>query len=76
MCVASRWLVSQAGFSIGIAQIVAREFPTFGRGFADLAIATVTLNEMISPILFKVALDRVGETRAATLELETQEDAA
>ncbi|HVH41195.1 MAG TPA: cation:proton antiporter [Labilithrix sp.] len=66
--VVRRWawapLVSQAGFAIGISQIAAREFPSFGRGFADLAIATVAMNEIAGPILFKVALDRAGETRA------------
>ena len=69
-------MVSQAGFSIGIAQLVAREFPSFGRGFGDLAIATVALNEMIGPILFKVALDKVGETRTASVEMENAEEAA
>jgi Kef-type K+ transport system membrane component KefB len=73
-----RWawapLVSQAGFAIGISQIAAREFPTFGRGFADLAIATVAMNEMVGPILFKVALDRVGETRAPAPSLGDGEE--
>jgi Kef-type K+ transport system membrane component KefB len=63
-----RWawapLVSQAGFAIGIAQIATREFPSFGKGFGDLAIATIAMNEMAGPILFKIALDRAGETRA------------
>jgi Kef-type K+ transport system membrane component KefB len=68
-----RWawapLVSQAGFAIGIAQIAVREFPSFGKGFGDLAIATVAMNEMVGPILFKVALDRVGETKAPELSI-------
>lgn len=74
-----RWawapLVSQAGFAIGIAQIVTREFPAFGRGFGDLAIATVAMNEIVGPILFKLALDRAKETRAPTPSL-SEEDAA
>jgi Kef-type K+ transport system membrane component KefB len=64
--VVRRWgfagLVSQAGVALGIAQIVSREFPQFGGGFRALAIATIALNEMIGPILFKLALDRAGET--------------
>ncbi len=71
-----RWgwapLVSQAGFAIGIAQLAAREFPSFGRGFGDLAIATVAMNEMAGPILFKLALDRVGETRAPAPSLQEE----
>lgn len=66
--VVRRWawapLISQAGFAIGISQIASREFPVFGRGFADLAIATIAMNEMVGPIIFKIALDRAQETRA------------
>jgi Kef-type K+ transport system membrane component KefB len=73
-----RWawapLVSQAGFAIGISQIAAREFPSFGRGFADLAIATVAMNEIVGPILFKIALDRAGETKGPAPSL-SEEDA-
>ncbi len=61
-----RWawsgLVSQAGLALGLAVLIAREFPTFGPSFRALAIATVALNEMIGPVLFKLALDRAGET--------------
>lgn len=56
-------LVSQAGFALGLAQTAAREFPSFGAGFRDLAIATIAINEMFGPILFKFALDRAGETK-------------
>lgn len=55
-------LVSQAGLALGLAAVVSREFPAFGDGFRALAIATIALNEMIGPILFKLALDRTGES--------------
>jgi Kef-type K+ transport system membrane component KefB len=58
-------LISQAGLALGLAGLVAREFPAFGDGFRALAIATVALNEMFGPILFKFALDRSGETSTA-----------
>jgi Kef-type K+ transport system membrane component KefB len=61
-----RWgwsgLMSQAGLALGLAVIIAREFPSFGPSFRALAIATVAVNEMIGPVLFKFALDRAGET--------------
>jgi Kef-type K+ transport system membrane component KefB len=64
-----RWswagLVSQAGLTLGLSVIVAREFPTFGDAFRSLAVATVALNEMVGPVLFKLALDRSGETSRA-----------
>lgn len=61
-----RWgwsgLVSQAGLALGLSVLVAREFPSIGPQFRALAIATVAVNEMIGPILFKLALDRTRET--------------
>jgi Kef-type K+ transport system membrane component KefB len=61
-----RWswsgLVSQAGLALGLSVLVAKEFPAFGTGFRALAIATVAVNEMVGPVLFKLALDRSGET--------------
>jgi Kef-type K+ transport system membrane component KefB len=61
-----RWgwssMVSQAGFALGLSVIIARAFPQFGESFRSLAIATVAVNEMIGPILFKLGLDRAGET--------------
>lgn len=55
-------LISQAGLTIGLSLVVARAFPSFGDGFRSLTIATVAINELIGPILFKLALDRNGET--------------
>jgi Kef-type K+ transport system membrane component KefB len=61
----SRWgfsgLISQAGLALGLASTVSREFPSFGAGFQSLAVATIGINEMVGPILFKIALDRSGE---------------
>jgi Kef-type K+ transport system membrane component KefB len=75
-----RWawapLISQAGFALGIAQITTREFPQFGRGFGDLAIATIAMNEIVGPIVFKLALDRAKETRAPSAALSEQEGTA
>ena len=64
-----RWgsagLISQAGLALGLAGLIARSFPSFGDGFRALAIAQVALNEMIGPVLFKLALDRLGESSTA-----------
>ncbi len=61
-----RWswsgLVSQAGLSIGLSAVIAREFPSLGGPMRPLVIATVAVNQLIGPILFKFALDRAGET--------------
>lgn len=55
-------LVSQAGLALGVAATIERGFPDFGAGFRALAVATVAMNEMVGPVLFKLALDRVGES--------------
>lgn len=61
-----RWswsgLVSQAGLALGLSLVIAKDFPVFGPAFRSLAVATIAVNEMIGPILFKLALDRTGET--------------
>lgn len=57
-------LVSQAGLTLGMSVIIERAFPSFGAGLHSLVIATVAVNEVVGPILFKTALDRSGESRA------------
>lgn len=60
-------LVSQAGITIGMAVAVNAEFPTFGAQLAALTIACVGMNEAVGPVLFKLALDRAGESSKAPL---------
>jgi Kef-type K+ transport system membrane component KefB len=67
-----RWgwspLISQAGLTLGLSVVIVRTFPEFGEGFRSLVIATVALNEMVGPILFKLALDRSGEVEPTKTE--------
>lgn len=53
--------VTQAGVALGLAKEVSVEFPEFGGPFATMIIAIVVLNEMVGPIFFKFAVNRVGE---------------
>jgi Kef-type K+ transport system membrane component KefB len=69
-------LVSQAGLALGIAASIQTEFPAFGAGLGALAVATVAMNEMVGPVLFKAALDRCGETRGEAAEAEPAGGAA
>jgi Kef-type K+ transport system membrane component KefB len=55
-------LVSQAGLALGLGVVIEAAYPAFGKGFRSLVIAAVAINEMIGPILFKLALDRAGES--------------
>jgi Kef-type K+ transport system membrane component KefB len=62
-----RWswapLISQAGLTLALAASLMREFPAVGQSLRSLIIATVAINELLGPILFKIALDRTGESR-------------
>lgn len=72
-------LVSQAGLALGVAATVERNFPSFGSGLRALAVATVAINEMVGPVLFKLALDRAGEsakTARVRADLAAEEDVA
>jgi Kef-type K+ transport system membrane component KefB len=54
-------LFSQAGFALGLSAVIERAFPSFGPGFRALAIATIAINEMVGPVIWKIAVDRSGE---------------
>ena len=56
-------LVSQAGLTLGMSVVIAKQFPSFGDSFRSLVIAVVAMNEVVGPILFKYALDKNGESR-------------
>jgi Kef-type K+ transport system membrane component KefB len=64
--VIKRWgwapLISQAGLTLGLSAVVEAAFPSFGPAFRALVIATVAINELVGPIVFKAALERTGES--------------
>ena len=60
--------VTQAGVSLGLAGIVMRRFPEWGPTLATTIVAIITVNQVIGPIFFKLALTRVGETREGRQE--------
>jgi Kef-type K+ transport system membrane component KefB len=55
--------IAQAGVSLGLAGIVMRSFPEWGGALATAMVAIVTLNQILGPITFKLALAAVGEVR-------------
>ena len=54
-------LVSQAGVTLGLALIIAAEFPTWGVTMQTLVVALIALHQLIGPVLFRAALGRAGE---------------
>lgn len=75
--VVRRWgwgsLFSQAGLALGVAAVIERTFPSFGAPFRSLSLATVAINEMVGPILFKLALDRSGESSSAPVAMRSED---
>jgi Kef-type K+ transport system membrane component KefB len=59
-------LVAQAGLALGVANVIAAQFPSIGGGFRSLAVACATMNEVVGPVLFKLALDRCRESQDAS----------
>lgn len=57
--------VSQAGVALGMATLVAREFPGWGAELQGLFVGIVAVHELIGPIAAKWTLDRAGETGKA-----------
>jgi trehalose 6-phosphate synthase len=54
-------LISQAGITLGLASVVAAEFPTWGAAFQTLIVALIAIHELTGPLLFRYGLARSGE---------------
>ncbi|MBZ0233450.1 MAG: cation:proton antiporter [Deltaproteobacteria bacterium] len=54
-------LLPQAGLALALAEIVRRTFPTFGDAAFALVVGVVATNELIAPVILRVALLRSGE---------------
>ena len=54
-------LLSQSGVAIGLSILVAKHFAGWGERASMCLLGAVMLNELIGPVLFRVALLRSGE---------------
>lgn len=61
-------LVSQAGVTLGLTILIAREFPGWGLQVQSLMVALIAIHELIGPVLFKAALTKAGEIGKMDLE--------
>ena len=61
----SLWIgmVSQAGVTLALAQIVRVRYPGWGETLATLIVAMVTVHELWVPVVLSWALKRAGETQ-------------
>lgn len=67
--------LTQAGVSLGLASEVSVIFPDFGRDFQTALIAVIIINQVLGPILFRVAMKQVGDMGKAIEEGEFDPDA-
>jgi Kef-type K+ transport system membrane component KefB len=54
-------LVSQAGVTLGLTYLVAKEFPEWGAPMQTLMLSLIALHQLVGPALLKLALKRVGD---------------
>ena len=58
-------LISQAGITLGLASIVATEFPSWGTQVQTLLVALIALDEIVGPVVFRYGLTRAGDLDSA-----------
>ena len=54
--------LTQAGVSIGLAQLAARQLPQLSVYLTTIVLAVITVNQVLGPIGFKLALGLAGES--------------
>ncbi len=54
-------LLPQAGLALALSMLFAKTFPEFGEAAAALTLSVVALNELLAPVVFRIALVRSGE---------------
>jgi Trk K+ transport system NAD-binding subunit len=69
--------ITQAGVALGLATIIAEEFPVWGYEFETIIIAIIVINQLVGPPLFKWTLNYVKEShlRAKMEPLQSTRDA-
>jgi Trk K+ transport system NAD-binding subunit/Kef-type K+ transport system membrane component KefB len=69
--------ITQAGVALGLATIIANEFPVWGHAFETIVIAIIVINQLIGPPLFKWTLNFVKEShlRASASLQQNKQDA-
>lgn len=55
-------LLPQAGLAIALSLLFSRTFPEFGEEASVLTLSIVSINEIVAPAVFRMALVRSGET--------------
>jgi Kef-type K+ transport system membrane component KefB len=54
-------LIAQAGVAIGLVAVIADNYPDRGAGMQTLILSVIAINQLIGPVLGRLALARAGE---------------
>lgn len=54
-------LLPQAGLALALAALFTESFPSLGTSGGDLVFSIVAINEMVAPVLYRIAIMRSGE---------------
>ena len=65
-------LVAQAGVALGLVTVVSEAYPERGAQMATLFLAVIAINQLVGPVLSRIALAKSGEIESAPrVELKT-----
>ena len=53
--------VAQAGVTLGLATLIEKTFPGIGGDLKTLLVASIAINQIIGPVLFRIALSKAKE---------------
>ena len=65
-------MLPQAGLALSLALLFVREFPKFGHQAGALVFGVVTLNELVCPVMYRIALLRSGEAGQAAARIKEE----
>lgn len=69
-------LIAQAGVAIGLVTVIADAYPTRGAAMRTLLLAVIAINQVVGPVLARLALARSGELAADANGEPARSDAA
>ncbi len=69
-------LVAQAGVAIGLVAVVSEAYPERGSQMATLFLAVIAINQLLGPVLSRMALKRSGEIEVGRASLTATTDRA
>ncbi|MBV8816856.1 MAG: cation:proton antiporter [Acidobacteriaceae bacterium] len=64
-------LIPQAGLALALTLLMARTFPTFGADASTVVFASVAINQIVAPVLFRWVLVRTGEANSSGAAVTT-----